>query len=76
MTTVALNQVAKTPLGEIIERVCASGEALLVTGPDGGLVRLTPVPKPVGEFNGRPMYAVDDFQHLDFPYWDAPKPKE
>jgi hypothetical protein len=41
----------------------------VVTGPNGDLVRIVPIPKPIGEWKGRPVYRLKDVQYLDFPFW-------
>jgi len=52
-----------------VEYVREKEDEIIVTGPDGDLVRIVPIPKPVGEWKGRPVYKLKDVQHLDFPYW-------
>jgi hypothetical protein len=69
MVTVSLAEARQRALADIVEQVCASNEALMVTGPDGELAKVVPVPKPVRQFKGRPVYRLEDAQHLDFPYW-------
>ncbi|MGD0089151.1 MAG: hypothetical protein ABSE73_04465 [Planctomycetota bacterium] len=51
------------------EQVSSSHEEIVVAGPDGEMVKLLPVPKPVGQYKARPVYDIDDAQHLDFPFW-------
>src|SRR5208283_3314718 len=72
MVRMSLGEARQRSLGEAAEQVCASKEALAVMGPDGEMVRLVPVPKPVRQCKGRPVYRLDDVQHFEFPYWDNP----
>ena len=66
---VSMSEAKRQSFGEVAEQVCATHEPVIVTGPDGDMVKLVPVPKPVEHYKGRPVYDIDDAQHLDFPYW-------
>ena len=67
---VSIDVASKQPFSEIIEKVRATRETMVVTGEDGDLVKVVPIPKPIRYFNNRPVYKLSDVQNLDFPYWD------
>ena len=69
MVRVSMAEARQRSLGEMAEKVSATHEEVVVTGPDGDMVKLVPVPKLVELYKGRPVYDIDDAQHLDFPYW-------
>ena len=74
MVRVSMKEARKHSLGEMAEQVSVTHEPVVVTGPEGDMVKLVPVPKPVEHYKGRPVYDIDDAQHLDFPYWnDEPR---
>ena len=54
---------------EVVDMVRDKNETVVVTGPDGELVKIVPVPKPIDSWKGRPVYRAADVQYLDFPYW-------
>jgi prevent-host-death family protein len=54
---------------ELVDLVSQKKESVVVSGPSGELVRIIPVPKPVGDFKGRPVYKIEDVQYLDAPWW-------
>ncbi|HYF48117.1 MAG TPA: hypothetical protein VEJ63_01835 [Planctomycetota bacterium] len=68
MDKITVDEAAKS-FEKIVEYVVGHEEAVTVSGPSGDLVRIIPVPKPVGEWKGRPVYKLKDVQHLDYPYW-------
>lgn len=68
MKRVRLEDEGKKPFRDVVQGVCAEHEAWIVSGPDGDLVRVLPVPKPVRFHKGRPVYRLEDMQFLDFPY--------
>ncbi|HYG73750.1 MAG TPA: hypothetical protein VEK08_01855 [Planctomycetota bacterium] len=68
MTRIPIEELKKH-LEEIVEQVQKNNEAVVVTGASGDLVRVTPLPKPTGEWKGRPRYKLKDVPYLDFPYW-------
>ncbi|HEY3324794.1 MAG TPA: hypothetical protein VGP72_30355 [Planctomycetota bacterium] len=69
MVRVSIAEAKQHSFGEMAEQVSTSHEEIVVTGPDGDMVKLVPVPKPVEHYKGRPVYNIDDAQHLDFPFW-------
>jgi hypothetical protein len=75
MVRVSILEARQKSFGEMAEQVSATHEGIIVTGPDGDMVKLVPVPRSVEEYKGRPVYDIDDAQHLDFPYWDE-EPKK
>jgi hypothetical protein len=60
---------APSKFNEWVEYVRSKEAAVIVTGPEGDLVRIVPIPKPVGKWKGRKVYKLKDVQYLDFPYW-------
>lgn len=62
-------QEAGKRFDNLVEEVHNKKEPVVVTGPTGDLVRIVPVPKPVGQFKGRPVYRIEDVQYLDAPWW-------
>lgn len=74
MVRVSISEARQRSFGELAEQVSATQEVVVVTGPQGDMARLVPIPKPVGRYKGRPVYDIDDAQRLDFPYWpDEPR---
>ncbi len=69
MTKLSLDQAAKRSLGDVVAQVRKTHEPLVVTGPDGDLAMVVPMPQPVRSFKGRPVYKIEDAQHLVFSYW-------
>jgi hypothetical protein len=75
MVKMSLEEAQSQILGKVVERVSATREPVVVTGPNGDLAKVIPVPKPVGVFKGRPVYKLEDLEQLDFPYWTEEAPK-
>ena len=76
MVKFAGDKMVKVPATEVsikfdewIEYVRKNDDAVVVTGSDGDLVKIIPIPKPVSEWHGKPVYKLKDVQFLDFPYW-------
>ena len=63
MKHVSIEEAEKT-LKELVAYVNASKGAVVLSAPDGTAVRLVPFVKPLRYSNGRPVYHIDDLQHL------------
>ena len=58
---------AKENLPDLIEKVCETREPVYIATSSGKLVKVSPVPVPIGRRNGRDVYKLEDFQHLVLP---------
>jgi antitoxin (DNA-binding transcriptional repressor) of toxin-antitoxin stability system len=67
METISLED-ARAHFDELIARVRKSGQPATVTGPEGALVQVIPLPKPARQHNGRPVYSADQMKEMDCPY--------
>jgi hypothetical protein len=66
---------ASRQFSDVIDYVRGHQEAVIVTGPNGDLVKVVPIPQPIDTWKGRPVYRIEDLQYLnDFPY--PPEPEE
>jgi hypothetical protein len=60
---------------KLVDYVRGHNDSVVVTGPNGDLVKVVPIPQPVDTWKGRPVYRIEDLQYLDdFPY--PPEPVE
>ncbi|HYG74380.1 MAG TPA: type II toxin-antitoxin system Phd/YefM family antitoxin [Planctomycetota bacterium] len=62
---------AKEHLPDLVEKVCDTREPVYIETASGKLVKVVPVPIPIGRRNGRDVYKLEDMQHLDLPPYDA-----
>jgi len=58
---------AEKQLQDIVEQVRATNNAITLTNAKGDLVRIVPIPIPIGVRNGRQVYRIEDMQYLDVP---------
>jgi len=66
MIRINVEEATKKSVADLIELVRNKFEEMVVSGPDGDLVRVVPVPKPVYFYKGKPVYRLEDAQYLDF----------
>src|SRR5262249_6074537 len=67
MEKVTIEQ-ARERFDELIASVRTKKQPITVTGPDGDLVRVVPVPEPAYYFKGRPVYTEEQLAQMDSRY--------
>jgi antitoxin (DNA-binding transcriptional repressor) of toxin-antitoxin stability system len=68
MVKVTVEEAGKR-FSELVDYVRQKNESIVVAGPNGELVKIIPIPKPVETWKGRPVYKLEDVQYLDAPWW-------
>jgi hypothetical protein len=54
----------------VLEHVVNDNGPVIVVGPKGRLVRISPIPKPLYYFKGHPVYRSEDLQYLGIPPYE------
>ncbi len=54
----------------VLEHVVNENDSVIVVGPKGRLVRISPVPKPLYFIKVHPVYRPEDLQYLGIPPYE------